>query len=230
MYSTFCSNNFFYRLGDPPGGSPVKDSPEDEVDDEDTSATDSSSSSSSENESSVMDHPVSISVSVLLPLFFVLALLLAVLSSMIYYRRKDVTVKCLCFECVHTRGRGGGRSRTSSGNSLDSCNNRNGTVVSGTERAYLEVRSCAAETRSTEAGSTMHDFSNSLSLPRSSAGGGDRQAAAAAAAAATTGGTAGDSCYSGSGSGLPLLIQRSVARQITLIDSIGNTLTHRRMF
>ena len=43
-------------------------------------------------------------MSVLLPLFLVLALLLAVLSSMIYYRRKDVTVKCLCFEC-HTRRR-----------------------------------------------------------------------------------------------------------------------------
>jgi len=190
--------------------------------------------------------PVSISVSVLLPLFLVLALLLAVLSSMIYYRRKDVTVKCLCFEC-HTRRRDvtGSRdrkngdiirSRNSSG-SLDSGSavtsngggRHHGGVTHPHERGYLEVRSMGtaattADTRSTAAGSTVHDLSTSagLSMPGSNhCGSGGSESNGRIALLGSQGGATDDSCYSGSGSGLPLLIQRSVARQITLIDSIG---------
>ena len=62
---------------------------------------------------------------------------------------------------------------------------------------------------------------NCLVLGSNHCGSGGSESNGRIALLGSQGGATDDSCYSGSGSGLPLLIQRSVARQITLIDSIG---------
>lgn len=170
-----------------------------------------------------------LSLTVLLPSCIIAGLLLLALFIIVLMcRRKDnIRIKCLCFECVH-RGETGTSGLNLNGSSTTMIQGQNYNSVRGCY-GEIDVRSPSSvgtyDARSTAANShASSSKATTATTCGTSTDGGATVSLQDYLSLSSSGGminAAEVSNYSGSGSGLPLLIQRSVARQISLINVIG---------